>query len=102
MLAGFLMVSGDGAIGVTPSRDCLFMVPPVPFASPTKDFLAARKHSEFSVSISTEDSGFRLKGTCGPGETFELHLLQSGTGTWRISRDQDSALSGSCELAKGK
>jgi hypothetical protein len=100
-LAGFLLLAGDAPLGPAPSRDCLFMVPPLPFASPAKDVLTERKHAEFGVAISLEGTAFSLKGSCQETELLEVYLPQSGMGTWKISSGEGILAAGTCELAKG-
>ncbi len=88
MLSGFLLISGDGPLAATPSRDCLFMVPPLP--------------REFSVAITTDGTAFHLRGACGPNEMLELSVVATGAGDWKINRNEKAIISGQCELAKGK
>ncbi len=102
MLAGFLLISGDEPLAATPSRDCLFMAPPLPFSSPAKDLLATLKQREFSVTITTDGTAFQLKGACGPNEMLELSVVATGAGDWKINRNEKAIISGQCELAKGK
>jgi len=102
MLSGFLLISGNGPLAATPSRDCLFMVPPLPFSSSAKDLLATLKQREFSVTITTDGTAFQLRGACGPNETLELSVVASGADDWKINRNEKAIISGQCELAKGK
>jgi hypothetical protein len=101
-LAGFLIISGDGPLVAVGSRDCLLMVAPLPASSSARDFLSARKHREFAVSITSEDTAFRVKGECGPSESLELFLTATGVGHWQITSDDKPIVSGQCEIAKGK
>jgi hypothetical protein len=100
-LAGFLLLAGDAPLAVASSRGCLFMVPPLPFSSPAKEVLAQRKNSEFAVAISAEGSGFRLKGPFQIVELVDVHLPESGPGSWSIASGGGVLASGTCELAKG-
>ena len=100
-LAGFLLLAGDDPLGAASSRDCLFMVPPLPFSSPAKDALSKRAHAEFAVAISLEGAAFRLTGFCQVAELLDVYLPRSGDGTWSIASRESLIASGSCQLAKG-
>jgi hypothetical protein len=99
--AGFLLLSNAEPVESTVAWDCILMVFPRGSTSPATEFLAERKHQEFSVSVTIDRDTTRIEGRCRPEETLVIDLPSHGRGRWSITGPGGVSLAGECEWASG-
>jgi hypothetical protein len=94
----FLLFGGDEPVAPGSTRDCVFMVLPLPSSSPAAQIVGERKHEEFAVTIASAAGELHISGECRPGEMLDIRFSDERRGSWALTIGSQQ-YSGACEWA---